>query len=90
MDALDRSIKKCLKSKSFKKEWDASEFEYELTRTLIKNRIASKMTQNDLSEKSGIRQSNISRIENGECLPSLQTLISIAKGLNKKLKISFA
>ena len=48
------------------------------------------MTQNDLSEKSGIRQSNISRIENGECLPSLQTLISIAKGLNKKLKISFA
>lgn len=89
MDALDKTIKKSLKSKPFKKAWDESEFEYELTRTIIKNRLASKMTQNDLSLKSGIRQSNISRIENGECLPSISTLISLAKGMNKKLELQF-
>ena len=90
MDALDKTIKKCKSSKNFRKEWDESEFEYELTRMLIKSRIDAKMTQNELSASSGIRQSNISRIENGECLPSLQTLISLAKGMNKKLMIKLA
>ena len=89
MDALDKTIEKCKRSKSFKKEWDKSEFEYELTRQIIKNRISSNMTQKELSKNSGIRQSNISRIENGECLPSLATLVSLAKGMKKKLIVSF-
>ena len=90
MDALDRTIEKCKKSKSFKKEWDASQFEYELARMLIKSRLDSKMTQNELSASSGVRQSNISRIENGECLPSLATLISLARGMNKRVKVTLA
>lgn len=90
MDALDKTIQKCKTSVKFKKEWDASEFEYELTRLLIKSRLDAKMTQNELSNKSGVRQSNISRIENGNCLPNLQTLVLLAKGMNKKLQIRFA
>lgn len=89
MDALDKTIEKCIKNSSFKKEWDNSEFEYNLTRMIIKSRIDSKMSQNDLSKVSGIRQSNISRIENGECLPSLSTLLSLANGMKKKLLLKF-
>ena len=89
MDALDKTIENCKKNKYFKKEWDDSEFEYELTRMIIKNRIDANMTQKELSQSSGVRQSNISRIENGECIPSLSTLVSLAKGMNRKLAVTF-
>ncbi len=56
---------------------------------LIQARIEAGLTQKELAEKSGIRQSNISRVENGTVMPTMQTLYAIAKGTGKKLKISF-
>ena len=47
------------------------------------------MTQKELAEKTGIRQSNISRIENGSASPTIDTLARIAAGLGKQLKIDF-
>ncbi len=47
------------------------------------------MTQKELAEKSGIRQSNISRIENGTCSPTIATLQALAKGLGMELMVSF-
>lgn len=47
------------------------------------------MTQKELAERSGIRQSNISRIENGSCSPTISTLQLLAKGLGKELSVSF-
>ncbi len=77
-----------LQDPEFRKEYEASRPEYELTRSLIAARIAAGMTQKDLAEKSGIRQSNISRIENGNCVPTLSTLMALAQALGKKLRIS--
>ena len=37
------------------------------------------MTQAELAEKNGIRQSDISRIENGNALPLLGTLEALAQ-----------
>ena len=42
----------------------------------------------ELAEKSGIRQSNISRIENGNAVPRLDTLCALAAAMGKKLRIS--
>ena len=78
-----------LQDPEFRKEYEAARPEYELTRSLIAARIAAGMTQKDLAEKSGVRQSNISRIENGNCVPTLQTLMALANALGKKLSISF-
>lgn len=78
-----------LQDPEFRKEYEAARPEYELTRSLIAARIASGMTQKELAEKSGIRQSNISRIENGNCVPTISTLMALAKALGKKLSISF-
>ena len=47
------------------------------------------MTQKELAEKTGIRQSNISRIESGTSSPTIDTLSRIAAGLGKKLVIEF-
>ena len=52
-------------------------------------RQKSKMTQQELAEKSGTKKSYISRIESGKSEIQLSTLIRIIKlGLGKDLKIS--
>ena len=89
MSDLRNSLEKHLQDPEFRKEYEASEADYQLTRALISARIAANMTQKELAEKSGIRQSNISRIENGNCTPTLATLRALAEGLGKKLVINF-
>ena len=85
MSDLKHYIERQMNDPEFKAEYDASETEYQLTRSLIAARIASK----ELADKSGVRQSNISRIESGSCSPTVATLQALAEGLGKKLVISF-
>ena len=73
----------------FRAEYDRTRPEFEIMHALIDARINSNMTQKELSMKSGVRQSNISRIENGTCSPTIATLQALAEGLGKKLIISF-
>ena len=73
----------------FRAEYDRTRPEFEIMHSLIDARINSNMTQKELSMKSGVRQSNISRIENGTCSPTIATLQALAEGLGKKLIISF-
>ena len=89
MSDLKRYIERQMNDPEFKAEYDASETEYQLTRSLIAARVASNMTQKELADKSGVRQSNISRIESGSCSPTVATLQALAEGLGKKLVISF-
>lgn len=84
---FDKYLEESLKNPEFKKEWEASELEFQIQDMLVKARIAAKLTQNELAKLSGVRQSNISRIENGTCLPKLETLAVLAKAMGKKLKI---
>lgn len=74
---------------AFAAEYEAQRPEYEAIRVVIAARLACNMTQKELAEKTGIRQSNISRIENGSASPTIDTLARIAAGLGKQLKIDF-
>ena len=74
---------------AFAAEYEAQRPEYEAIRAVIAARLACNMTQKELAEKTGIRQSNISRIENGSASPTIDTLARIAAGLGKQLKIGF-
>ena len=85
---LDTIIDEQLKDPGFAKAWSETELEDQIRRSLIQARIDSGLTQKELSERSGIRQSNISRIENGTVIPTLQTLYALAKGSGKKLRIT--
>lgn len=86
---LDEIIKEQMNDPEFAKAWAETELEDQIKRSLVQVRIEAGLTQKELAEKSGIRQSNISRIENGSAVPTLQTLNALAKGTGKKLKISF-
>ena len=74
---------------AFAAEYEAQRPEYEAIRAVIAARLACNMTQKELAEKTGIQQSNISRIENGSASPTIDTLARIAAGLGKQLKIDF-
>ena len=89
MDDLDKYLNEQMKNPEFKEEWDSHEMEYQLMMMILKARKDQNMTQMELAERTGLRQSNISRIEKGQALPSIATLSKIAQGLGKRLQISF-
>lgn len=53
-----------------------------ISKKIRKARKAAGLTQAQLAERSGIPQSHISRLENGEHSPSAQTLQRLAKAMN--------
>ena len=89
MDDLDRFLNEQLKAPEFKAEWERIQPEYEVLRSLIDARIKLNLTQKELAERSRVRQSNISRIENGTASPTVATLQALAAGMGKRLHISF-
>ncbi len=63
-------------------QWDAAQ-------VLIDARRRSGLTQQVLAERSGIRQSVISRLERGNGNPSVRTLQRLAEGMGMKLELIF-
>lgn len=82
-------LKKQMEDPDFKAEYEAMRPDYEAIRAVIAARLESNMTQAELAEKTGIRQSNISRIESGASSPTIDTLARLAAGMGKRLKIEF-
>ena len=70
-------------------KFNAQQTETQIMRSMIDARLEAGMTQKQLSEKTGINQSNLSRIERGTGNPSVATLERIASALGKKVSISF-
>lgn len=78
-----------LRDPAFAQEWEDQEPERQLMTEIIAARKAKGLSQKELAERCGMKPSNLSRIENGNGNPSLTTLLKIAHGLGKQLKISF-
>jgi len=78
-----------LKNPEFKTEWDALEPEFTIIQAMIDARKNVGLTQKELSERAGISQGDISRLENGNGNPSLRTLKRLASAMDMKLKIEF-
>ncbi len=89
MSDLKKYIERQMDDPEFAEEYEAIRPEYEAIRAVIAARLECNMTQKELAEKTGIRQSNISRIENGTSSPTVDTLARIAAGMGKQLKIEF-
>ena len=78
-----------LQDPDFRAEYAALENEFTIIQAMIDARKASGLTQKQLAERTGIAQSDISKLENGNANPSLKTLQRLAAGMGMKLKISF-
>ena len=83
------SLNEQLKDPEFKEEWDALEPEFQVIRAILNARHEKNITQKELAELTGIAQADISRMENGNANPSLQTLKRLAAGLGMAVKVDF-
>lgn len=77
------------KSAAVRRDWESMEPENAIIQAMIDARRETGMTQKELSERSGIAQSDISKLENGNANPSLRTLKRLAAAMGKTLRIEF-
>ncbi len=89
MKTFDSYLEKKLKDPELKKEYDALEPEFAIIQAMINARKESGLTQKQLSERTGITQADISRLEHGNANPSLHTLQRLAAGLGMELRVEF-
>lgn len=80
-------LNKQLKKESFRKEWEKSETQYQLTRQLIKARIEQGFNQRQLAKRAKTTQAVLSRFESMSFNPSLALIERIAGALGKKVEI---
>ena len=86
---FDSYLSEKLKNPELKQEYDALEPEFAIVQAMINARKESGLTQKQLSDRTGITQADISRLENGNANPSIRTLQRLANAMGKTLKIEF-
>ena len=74
---------------AFAKAYEELQPEMNVIRAMIEARTSQNMTQKQLAEKTGIAQTEISRLENGTRNPSIKLLQRLADGMGMILDIQF-
>ena len=83
-DAMEDLYKK---RPEVKKEMEKDDPLLNLRKEILDLRIDKGISQSELAEKAGTKQTVISRIERGTCEPTITTIKKIADALEKDLKI---
>ena len=78
MTEFDEFKEELLSDPSAKKEYDALGPEYDIIQAMIDARVKQNITQKELSERTGITQADISRIERGTQNMSLAKITALA------------
>ena len=87
MITFDDMLNEQLQDPEFRKEYEAIQPEMDVIRAIVDARISQNLTQKELSERSGINQADISKIENGTRNPSLNLLKRLADGMGMTLYV---
>lgn len=89
MRKFDDFFDEQMKDPEFKKEYNNLQPEFDVIRAIIDARTTQNLTQKQLSEKTGINQADISKLENGTRNPTINLLKRLADGMDMILKIEF-
>lgn len=89
MKTFDEMLAKQMKDEELKKEYEAIQPEMDAIRAIVDARTSQNLTQKELSERTGINQADISKLENGTRNPSINLLKRLAEGMGMTLKIEF-
>ena len=87
MSKWDDLEKELLSDPKVKKEYDRLAPRYAVISALIDARIKKGMTQKDVADRLGTKQSAIARLEGGNVNPSLEFLQRIAQVMGYKVNI---
>ena len=80
---------KRMKNPTFAQAYIENQPEMNVIRAMVEARISQNMTQKELSERTGIAQTEISKLENGTRNPSIKLLQRLADGMDMILNITF-
>ena len=84
-----KTLDKCMQDSEFKAEFERLTPEFQIKSALIAKRMAKKLTQAQVANLSGLKQSNIARLESANGSFSLETAVKYARAVGlKKLTIS--
>lgn len=89
MTKFNDYLKDQMADPDFREEWEALEPEFAIVQAIIDARKESGLTQKQLSERTGIAQADISKLESGNANPSIKTLQRLAAGMGMRVKIEF-
>lgn len=76
-----------MKRPGFKKAYDDLDLEFTLIRAILEQRARKGITQKQLAEKVGTKQSAIARFESGRANPTLAFVKKLSEALDLKLTI---
>lgn len=79
---------KAMKDPEIKAEYDRLGPEYEIIEAIIRKRLETGMSQRQLAQIMGTKQSALSRLESGTYNPSLAFLKKVAAALGSQLHIT--
>ncbi|PIU33199.1 transcriptional regulator [Candidatus Woesebacteria bacterium CG_4_10_14_0_2_um_filter_39_14] len=82
-------LKESLKNTKIKAEYDKLQPEFAMIQAVIDARVKKGVTQKELAQRIGTKQSVISRLESGRANPSIAFLKRLAQALNSHLEIRF-
>ena len=89
MKTLSQYKNEQMKNPVFAAAYNEFQPEIEIIRAIVDARANANISQKELSERTGIAQAEISRIENGSRNPSIKLLQRLAAGMNMDLRIAF-
>ncbi len=81
--------KQWLKDPEFKAAYEGMADEFELASAVIEARAVAGLTQEELADQMGAKQSLVARIESGGHNTTVKTLLRVAEATGTHLKISF-
>ena len=86
---FDDFLQESLRNPKIKAEFDKLQPEFSMIQAIIDARVKKGITQKDIANKIGTKQSVISRLESGRANPSVLFLKRLASALNSTLEIKF-
>ena len=86
---FDDFLQEQLQDPEFCREYEALQPERAVIQAIIDARQSAGLTQKELSERTGIAQGDISKLEKGNANPSIRTLQRLAAGMGMSLKLEF-
>lgn len=86
---VDDLHKKWLKNPAYRREYEALEEEFTLTKALIEARSRAGLTQAEVARRMKTTQAVVARLESGGSQPSTRTLERFARATGNRLRIVF-
>ncbi len=78
-----------MKDPEFARAYEEIQPEMSVIRAMIEARLSQNLTQKELAERTGISQTEISKLENGTRNPSIKLLQRLADGMGMVLNVTF-